>query len=188
VNSPSKLSKLVFVCLFSAACTYVTAVPTSPNNPAEGIPIPTVKPMLVVSGGQASILYVPNPNRSYALRFGSFLAKHDFNFDLQNAMLSKMDSKQNSTEVPIALINLISKAVEKGTPIGAAFSGQANDAAGGPIQVYDLIFSDDGDLIGVRPVLNPQDFIRMPKSAITRQAPQTPPGPSVILAPKTDPK
>lgn len=166
------IAKLLFVTLIISACSYVTAVPTTKYAPTEGIPIPTVKPLLVISGGQASILFVPNMNRTYALRFGSFLAKHEFSADLQNGMLTKLSSKQDGTDVPIALIKLVQAAVEKGVPIGAAFSGQVNDAAGGGlVQVYDIIFSEEGDFIALKPLLHPQDFIRMPNGNVRSQVP-----------------
>lgn len=57
-------------------CAYVTAEPAPPGSDVRGIRVPTVKPLLVVTGAQVELMTIPNPNREYALRFGSFLAKH----------------------------------------------------------------------------------------------------------------
>src|SRR4051794_14956317 len=95
-----------FACLLPG-CAYVSAVPVPPGSQAEGIRIYDVKPLLVVAGNQVSVVLVPNYNRAYALRFGSFLAKHDFAATLDGGILSKVSSNQDTTTVAVALVNLV---------------------------------------------------------------------------------
>ena len=64
----------------------------------NGIRIYDVKPLLVVSGTNVTLQYVPNYNRAYALRFGAFLAKNDFDASIANGLLTKVNANMDSTE------------------------------------------------------------------------------------------
>ncbi|MET2827401.1 hypothetical protein [Mesorhizobium shangrilense] len=160
-------TRSIFFFAFCAAlsgCAYVSATPVRPGQIIDGIPIPTVKPLLVISGTQVSVLLVPNPNKTYALRFGSFLAKHDFKLDMQSGMIASLTSNQDSTEVAIALVQTIQKAVETGHSLGSAFGGTTPTSDSGRVQVYDIVFDESGNLIGLKPLAFQSDLMKVPAS------------------------
>ncbi|MDP2803960.1 MAG: hypothetical protein Q8O26_18970 [Phreatobacter sp.] len=159
------------------ACARVTAVPAPPGSDVHGIRVYEQKPLLVVSGQQVSVTFVPNTNRAYALQFSSFLAKHDLTaaFTPSGAM-SSLTSNQDTTAVAVALVNLVQKAVEVGRPIGGAFSGTSAPTLNERLQVYEFVFDDGGNLIQLRPLINQNDLIRLPRQRTAQAFTGTPPG------------
>lgn len=170
-----------------ASCAYVNAVPVKPGSQTQGVRIYEQKPLLVVSAEDVKVVLVPNYNRAYALQFGSFLAKHDFAIEMPGGIVNKITSNSDSTGVAIAIVNLISKAVETGNPIGAAFSGAGNEGLGGRVQVYSVDFSDDGELIGLTPLLHGDPLLPLPQRRALG-AGQTPAPAAPAGAGKIDPK
>ena len=146
----------------SSGCAYVTAQPVKPGDKINGIRIYDVKPLLVVTGETVTVAIVPNYNRAYALRFGAFLAKNQFKANMTNGVLSSVDANMDTT----AIIDLIKALVDK-IPVG--FSGQGAAAATGGIkdrfQVYDIVFDDDGNLVGLRPLLIEQNLLKVKTSS-----------------------
>jgi len=141
-------------CWSLFACAYVDAVPVSPNSDAPGIRIPMVKPLLVV-GPQVGVLLVPNPNKQLALRFGAFLAKNELTLDFQQGMLQSLDSHQDSTPVPVALLAALGQAAAAGhNLLGAAFAAQTGGGAA-ELQIYDIVFDDAGNLVGLKTLITP---------------------------------
>ena len=164
---------LIGMTLFLGGCAYVSADPIEPGSVTSGIPIPQVKPLLVV-GATVQVILVPNTNKQYAMRFGSFLAKHDLTIDLQQGMLQSIVSNQDSTAVPVAFFAALGQAAASGhNLLGGAFAAQAS-GGGGRLQIYDIIFDDDGNLVGLRPLIRKQDLIAVPAAiGITVPQPQT---------------
>ncbi len=147
-----------------AGCAGVTAVPAPPGSTVQGIRIFEQKPLLIVSGQQISVAFVPNTSRAYALQFYSFLAKHDLTAGFSaSGSLSNLTSNQDTTAVAVALVNLVSKAVETGNSLGTAFSGTSATTLNERVQVYDFVFDDNGALIQLRPLINQKDLLRMPR-------------------------
>ena len=172
----SRWQSSIFICCMALAlpaCANVTAVPVKGNSPVAGIRIYEVKPLLVVSGDSVSLLMVPNYNRAYALRFSTFLAKHDFEAEFQNGFLTKLKSNQDTTAVAVALIQLIEEAVKSGNPIGDAFSGKAG-GSGNRFGVYDIVFDNDGNITGLRPLVSDATLLKVPE----RQAAVVPAAPA----------
>jgi hypothetical protein len=156
------------------SCAGVDAVPVSPSSQADGIRRPTIKPLLVV-GSQIGVIMVPNPNREYALRFWSFLAKNDLEAQFQNGMLNSLTDNQDSTPVPDAFLAALGQAAQAAkTSLLGAFAGQATGGSN-ILQIYDIVFDDSGDFIGLRPLIKPADLLPVP-SAISIIIPQQPPG------------
>lgn len=160
------LSWVFALAWLAAGCANVTAIPVKPGSNVSGIRIYDVKPLLVVTGANVSLLMVPNYNRAYALRFSAFLAKHDFETEFQNGFLAKLQSNQDTTAVPIALINLVQEAVKIGRPIGTAFSGQADGGSGNRFGVYDIVFDEEGNLLGLRPLVSDSTLLKVPSVAM----------------------
>lgn len=141
----------------AGGCAWVTAQPVKPGDRINGIRIYDVKPLLVVTGEAVRLEYVPNYNRAYALRFGAFLAKNDFEASIGNGILSKVTANMDSTE----FIKVLTALIEKLPVPGEGFSGpEAPDTKGGlknRFQVYDIVFDDEGNLIELRPLLSPHN-------------------------------
>jgi hypothetical protein len=177
----AQVSALVAIAsLGLSACAYVTAVPAPPDeyvdgvrvkSHVEGVRIPDCKPLIAVTGNAINVIWIKNPDKELALRFGTFLAKHEFGVEFTNQCLSKLTSNQDTTAVPIAFINLLSKALETGRPIGQAFSDKANDAVAGVIQLYDPVFDGNGTLLYLKPLIHKRDLQVIPQ--LKAGAPQT---------------
>ncbi len=150
---------LVAACL-TAGCAYVTAVPRKPGERISGIPIYDVKPLLVVTGENVQVQMVPNYNRPYALRFGAFLAKNNFEASMQNGILTTVKADMDSTE----FIKLLTALVNK-LPDAKGFSDTKGGSSSGGIkdrfQVYDIVFDDEGNLVGLRPLLVEPNLLKV---------------------------
>lgn len=150
-------------CMLLSGCAYFTVQPIEPgDNSTKGLRVYDVKPLLVVSSKGADVITVPDPSRAYAVRFGTFLAKHDVDLELGNGVLTKIGSKQDSTDVPLKLIDLVTEAVKSGNPLGAAFSKSALEE--GDLAIYEIIFDLRGNITDLKPLLRQDDFIRIRSS------------------------
>jgi hypothetical protein len=150
---------LVTMLGMSAGCAYVSAVPVKPGSKVSGIRIYDVKPLLIVNGQTTELAYVPNYNRAYALQFGAFLAKNDFNAKMANGLLTEVTANMDTT----AFIGFLIKALDKAVP-GTSVSGEGQAAIGGVedrFQVYDIVFDDDGNLIGLQPLIDQTELLRL---------------------------
>jgi len=147
------LAAMLGMAGLGSGCAYVTAQPVRPGDRINGIRIYDVKPLLVVSGTSVTLQYVPNYNRAYALRFGAFLAKNHFQATMANGLLTNVNANMDSTE----FIKVITALIEKLPAPGTGFSGPAAPETPGGIkdrfQVYDIVFDDDGNLVGLKPLL-----------------------------------
>ena len=137
-----------------------------------------------VTGNAINVIWITNPDKEMAVRFGAFLAKYEFNMEFTNQCLSKLTSNQDTTAVPIAFISLFSKALETGRSLGTAFSEKSTDTAGGLMQLFDPVFDGHGKLMHLKPLFRPRDFIRVPVSKAVAGAGAVAPN----SPPKQDPK
>ena len=137
--------------LAPTGCAYVTAVPVKPGDRISGVRVYDVRPLLVVSGENTEIKIVPNYNRAYAMQFGSFLAKNDFKMTLKDGMISQLDANLDTTE----FIKLLTAIVDKLPAPGKSLSEDTRVAGGvqDRFQVYDIVFDDDGNLVGLKPLI-----------------------------------
>lgn len=158
------------ILLFLTGCAYVSSSPYNPGSSKNGIPLPEQIPLLVVSGAKTEVIYANNPNRGSALRFGSFLAKHEFEAKFSDGSLGEIKSNQDTTEVAIKLIELVQESAKSGNPIGAAFSSKTGDTAG-TVDRYGIFafdFDNDGSFIGLTPLITSRDLIKVPKTVSTQ--------------------
>lgn len=141
-----------------SGCAYVTAQPVKPGDKVNGIRYYDVKPLLVVSGQNVTVQYVPNYSRGYALRFGAFLAKNDFEANVGNGVLTSVKANMDTT----ALVDLLKTVADK-IPVG--FSGPPAPATPGGVvnrfQVYDLVFDDAGNLTGLKPLVKKETLLTL---------------------------
>lgn len=158
LRAASRVAVLALVTLTGlapAGCAYVTAVPVKPGDRISGLRVYDVKPLLVVSGQNTEIKIVPNYNRAYAMQFGAFLAKNEFKMTLKDGIVSQLDANLDSTE----FITLLAKIVDKVPVPGQGLSDQRT--AGGVqdrFQVYDIVFDDHGNLVGLKPLIFTDDL------------------------------
>lgn len=136
------LTLLAAPCLFLHGCAYVTAVPTHDNASIKGIRVYSPKAFAVVNGNSVSTLVVPDCSREYAIRFGSFLAKNDTTLEMANGMLTKVDNKQDTTALPIKLVDAVTQAAVAGKSLGSAFSAKVDGGTENMFGVYELSCSD----------------------------------------------
>jgi hypothetical protein len=171
----------VLAGLGPAGCAYVTAVPVKPGDRISGVRVYDVRPLLVVSGASTEIKLVPNYNRAYAMQFGAFLAKNNFQMFLKDGMITQLNADMNSTD----FLTLLGKIVDK-IPVGAGLSDQRT--AGGVqdrFQVYDIVFDNDGNLVGLKPLIY-TDELRSLKTTLVAPSPkviQQDPGSGVNVGP-----
>jgi hypothetical protein len=183
-NRYNIMLSLTALTLSLGGCAYFSAEPILPGSYTSGVPIPQVKPLLVV-GSTVQVILVPNTNKQYALRFGAFLAKHDLTIDLQQGMLQSIVSNQDSTAVPVAFFAALGQAAAAGHNLGAAFAGQAS-GGGGRLQIYDIIFDDQGNFVELRPLIRKRDLIIVPNGmTINVPQPGQTPAPVAPVAPVT---
>lgn len=158
---------LVSCALSLAGCANVTAVPVTKGNAdtVRGIRLPERKPLIVVMGSNVSVMWVCNNDRSVALQFNAFLAKHHFkaNFDSCGALTS-VDSEMDNTAIPLALISFFQKLAEAQFPEGqGASSAVVSSSAAGrvPFQVFDVRFSPDAN-VSLVPLVHAKDLLLIP--------------------------
>lgn len=161
--------------LFLDGCANVNAIPvTNANsNSVQGLRLPERKPLIVVSGSTTSVLWVCNYDRSVALQFSSFLAKHHFkaNFDACGS-LSSVDSEMDNTAVPLALITFLQNLADKTLPSGGAVSASVNGSSGTgkmAFQIFDVRFGPTDDITLV-PLVRYNDLLQISASAGTAAA------------------
>lgn len=169
MNGKARLAALLVMlglAGLASGCAYVTAQPVKPGDRINGIRIYDVKPLLVVTGETVKVEFVPNYNRAYALRFGAFLAKNHFQASMTNGLLTNVNANMDTTAIVEVLKTLADK-----VPVG--FSGTGAPAATGGLkdrfQVYDIVFDDDGNLVGLRPLLIEQNLLRVKTSTTAAQ-------------------
>lgn len=163
-----------------AGCAYVTAQPVRPGDKINGIRVYDVKPLLVVTGENVTLQMVPNYNRAYALRFGAFLAKNHFQAAMTNGVLTSVNANLDSTDFIKVLTALIDK-----LPGAESLAEPGAPKAGGGIkdrfQVYEIVFDDDGNLVGLRPLLTTPNMLHV-KTASAGGG-----GGGTVIVPQLDP-
>ena len=170
-----RVVELFAVSLLLSNCAYVTAVPAPPGSNVEGIRIYDVKPILIVTETSTTVNLVPNYNRAYALKFGAFLAKSNTEFDWEGGFIKKITADQDST----AFVDLLKEAVKQFGPAltGAAHATHEGGGATSRFGVYDFVFDDEGNLTGLRPLLQERDLGRRPpKPTVAVGVPPPPSG------------
>lgn len=134
-------------------CAYTTNVPVTANNPeVEGFRHFAQKPLLVVSGGTVNTIFVPDPSRGYAMRFGAFLAKHDMKFVITNGALGETHSQLDATAGVSGLLDIAKTITEDALDV-LPVASQSVTGSGGPIRVYDIVFDASGNVTELRPIL-----------------------------------
>jgi len=146
------------VAILVASCTTFTARQVDPRDPnVRGLLIPQRIPFLVIENGVVRIDMVNSPDRATAIEFGAFLAKHDVQVDFHdNGALKMVKSNQDSTAIPLKLLEVAGSLAEHLLPEGAGFSG-AEGRTATSTQVYRIVFRD-GNIDSLVPLFNQGNF------------------------------
>lgn len=125
----------------------------------RGLWFPERKPLVVVMGNTVDIKFVCNTDRQQAMQFSSFLAKHRMIVDFDTCGgIKKLDSDQDSTAVPLKLIDFINEAAQQFLP-GVSTSTQSGSTGKLAFQIFDVRFNDDA--IDLVPLVNPGEMLRI---------------------------
>lgn len=160
------LGKLVLagtLMLALAGCASASFKPYDKyDTKTAGVRIPERKPLVVLMGNTVNIQWVCNNDRGQALQFGSFLAKHHMKIDFDGCGgIEALDSEQDSTEVPLKLIEVINEAAKAAFAPGTGTSGTTTTNGGKlAFQIFDVRFGYDGTVI-LQPLVRPGDVLRI---------------------------
>ena len=152
-------SVFAVIALMNAGCAWTTAVRVDPHAPdIDGFVYYECKPLVVVSGSSVNVQYVKNPNKAYAVRFGTFLAKNDvkLTFD-RECGVTQINSNLDTTSIIPLLQDVLDKAVPDLKPVLGAANGTY-------LQVYDVVFDDLGNIVELKPLIRSKNLITVPKA------------------------
>lgn len=145
--------------LFSG-CAWTSVRPLAPGDcTTPGFRYYDPKPILIVDtvlvdkqpALRMEIKFIPNMSRAYAVRYHSFLVKHDASLTLSNGMLGAATDNRDPTAVVNALLG-VAKAF---APVGLASKADDSGAVASwadKAGVYEFIFDDAGNLCELRRV------------------------------------
>jgi hypothetical protein len=143
----------VLVVLTVSGCAWVSVKPIPGSDlTTKGFRYYDAKPLLVVTDTNTQVIFVPNYSRAYAVRFGAFLAKHDFKLTIADGVFFKeVDDEQDPAEFLKGLVTLGQEALKAASSAAKA----ASDPVGGKlVAIYEFEFNDRGDIVGLRDLGN----------------------------------
>ena len=146
IGNIARIVACVGLASIVGACAGTTAIPVSSDDiKTEGFRYAETKPILIVTSDGPEVVFIPNKDRQYAVRFYAFLAKNKSSMHLSNGMLTQIDADLDTTKI----IDLLSQVLDKIAP--DATDNAAVEVGGGDLlQVYDFVFDGNGNLIGLR--------------------------------------
>lgn len=151
---------LVAFLSLSAGCAWTTArtIDATEADFFGGFVYYECKPLIALTGSQISVIYVKNPNKAYAVRFGAFLAKNDveLTFD-RDCGLTTVKSKIDTTDI----LELLQSALDKVAPDLKEVAGTSSNSA--VAQLYEIVFDEEGNIERLKPLLS-QDLVHIPQS------------------------
>lgn len=130
-----------------SGCAYVNVTPITKDNnaTAKGVRIFSPKPYVIVNNQAVSTIFLPDCKHQYAVKFGTVLAKNELTLDLTNGMLSKLDSKQDTTVIGTNFLTAVTEAAKVGKSLGTAFSAKAEGGTSS-LTVFEAGCTDGGEL------------------------------------------
>jgi hypothetical protein len=158
----------LLVASLVASCAYTDVVPVHPEDKSTwGVRVYDVKPLLLVTPAETKIIFVPNYDRAYAVRFGAFLAKNDFKIMVENGALKQLDSNLDST----GIIELLKTVAEKALPaLLKTTGGEAQSPP--PVALFEFIFDGQGNIAEVRRLALPGRLPAAPKNGDSAPRPK----------------
>ncbi len=121
-TSCALLAPAALLIIVVTGCTSMTVqrVPGDGAGEPDGIryslPIPVIQVIPGENGTmRANVVYLPDPDRTYAIDASSVLAAHTFKADVSGGLLQRVQWKPDSTAVANDLVNTTSEVVDKVT-------------------------------------------------------------------------
>lgn len=137
------------VTVMLSGCAYTFAYDIEPGQPYIGFKVPECKPLVQLDQTGLKIVLVPNPNKAYAVKFGTFLAKNDVEVEFGDSCgLKKVKSNQDST----AFIQFLTAALDK-IPDAGGGPKPTGDKSVSRVELYEIVFDEDGTIQRLRPLL-----------------------------------
>jgi hypothetical protein len=129
--------------LCASGCAFTTVKPAGPGT--YGFRYYEAKPLLIVTATATSVVFIPNPDKAYAVSYYAFLAKHEVTLKMKEGWwFEEVSDKSDPTEFVKGLIALGQEAI-KMAAAGAAKA--ASDPADGKLLgVYEFVFDDSGNI------------------------------------------
>lgn len=143
-----KIVILLFTAIISG-CSITTAVPVKySDSKTEGFRIYDPKPLLVITDKQASIVFVPDYTRGYAVKFKAYLAKNKSKMVASNGAMTEINADIDSTGVLDLLSSLGQEALKQAktlSALGADVTGTISNKQG----IYEFNFDVQGNFTGL---------------------------------------
>lgn len=164
------LTRLLAIALVTstlAACASSTAIPLARGDTTtEGFRYCAPKPILIVSGGSATVHYIPDCSREYAAKLTAFLTKNhtQLQFDT-NGILKQVDANLDATGPLTSFFTLLGEAAKAKVPLSSLLSESAAEETGGVIAVFSFKFREDGEFDLVPIPLSSAHMLKLPKTA-----------------------
>jgi len=147
----SKMAHALIVgILFLSGCAYTTAKPVDfTDRDTKGFRVYEPRPLLVVTDKSTQVVFVPNFDRGYAVRFGAFLSKNDITLKTTEGALTEISSNIDTTAALTLFQTLGQTAlqqVDKLKALGATVEGKIPSMEG----VFDFEFDAAGRFTGLK--------------------------------------
>jgi hypothetical protein len=140
----------VGILVVLSGCAYTTAKPVPfADRDTKGFRVYEPKPLLLVTDKTTQVVFVPNFDRGYAVRFGAFLSKNDITLKTTEGALTEVTSHIDTTAALTLLQTLGQTAlqqVDKLKALGASVDGKIPGMEG----VYDFEFDVAGRFTGLK--------------------------------------
>lgn len=144
----------LFVALLASTllsgCAYTFAYELGPDDSYIGFRVYECKPLIAIQQSGLSVIFVPNPSKAYAVKFGTFLAKNDVEIAFnKDCGISNLKSNQDST----AAIQLLQDVVDKLAPDAVVPKQTGGGAGTTRVELYEIVFNDDGTIDRLKSIL-----------------------------------
>lgn len=141
------MRKITFVLVFALAaasigCAYTTVKPATEGT--RGFRYYEAKPLLVVTDSSTSVVFIPNPDKAYAVRYIAFLSKHEITLKMKEGWwFEEVNDKTDPSEFVKGLISLGKEAIQAAVSAAKAASDPVD---GKLVGVYEFVFDGNGKL------------------------------------------
>jgi len=114
------------------------------NGQGDGYDVYRPEPYLLIKPEKetntAEIIWLPNYSQRYRIKTWNFLGNADFIFGIQDGwQLTNISDKSDNTATASKLMDVVQKAVKEGAM-----------APTGSVQLFRLIYNDNGEFIGLK--------------------------------------
>ena len=144
-----RIALVVSLVAASMGCAFTTVVPAGENTP--GFRYFEAKPLLVVTKDSTRVVFVPNPDKAYAVRYYAFLSKQEITLKMKEGWwFEEVSDKRDPTVFVKGLVAIGEEAVEAGVSAAKAASESVD---GNLVGVYEFVFDDQGNIERMKKLL-----------------------------------